>query len=213
MSNPENSKQDDTVIWILVEGKRDREFFEIMIDRLPIEKMRVRSFDGIKNLKNFLRKFRRSADFDTAEKIGIVQDANGSFESAFQSVQESLRNTGFSVPGNAGEKSSGNPSVSVLILPDNKSDGALETLLWKTVSGTKIEECIDEYIDCVKGISDKKKKKSKAWRDKARAYSYIATRETPDISLRTSFEQGHWDLDHDALSIVRKFIRDLSDIE
>lgn len=210
MSNTMSFEQSEARLWILVEGRRDQEFFEAMVNHLSINKAHVIIYNGISNLKNDLPKIRRSPNFEQVTSIGIVRDANGSFESAFQSVQTSLRNAGFSVPDRPGEKSGSNPSVSVLILPDNKNDGALETLLWKTVSDTKTRECIDEYIDCVKSISDNKKRRLKAWKDKARAYSYIATRERPDISLRTSFEQGHWDLDHDALSIVREFIRNLS---
>ena len=155
----------------------------------------------------------RQTGFVNVESLGIIRDANSSADSAFQSVQGCLRNSDLPVPPSlANRRATGtNPAdarkpltVSVFILPDNKSQGELETLLYRTLS-RDIVKCIDDFVECAKaatGVSPSKP-------DKARVAAYVAVQKREPHSLAVSARQGVWDFNHDELSSVGEFLQEL----
>lgn len=209
------SSQIETGIQLLVEGKDQQNFFEALIRHLGLEGIQVYDFGGINDLKSFLEAFVIRPGFGSVHSVGIIRDAEtlnaeasdvkASFKSAFQSVQDSIKNAGLSAPASPGKPSDGNPAVTVLILPDNEHPGMLETLLCKTVTDTGLNRCIDEFLQCAEtaeGVPI-------ARPDKARAHAYLATRPHPHVSVGVAAQRGYWDLDHPALALVRQFLKSL----
>ena len=197
-----------------MEGKTDKKLFDGFIARLATDDIVVESYGGRSNLTvAYLSGLVRQTGFVNVESLGIIRDANSSADSAFQSVQGCLRNSDLPVPPSlANRRATGtNPAdarkpltVSVFILPDNKSQGELETLLYRTLS-RDIVKCIDDFVECAKvatGVSPLKPYK-------ARVAAYVAVQEKVPHSLAVSAQRGIWDFNHDELSSVGEFLRGL----
>lgn len=190
---------------LLVEGNDDRNFFEAFVEHLSLPEIQVWSFGGKDQLRRFLSGFISMSGFSSVSSLGIIRDADGPAQSAFQSIQGSLRNANLPVPSKAGERQSGNPDVSVLILPDQSSPGMLETLLCRTFEGSEVDRCIDDFFECAEASPNVSITK----RDKARAFAYLTTTPNPHHSVGVAAQQGVWNLDHEAFDEVRDFLKAL----
>ncbi len=222
-------------VQLLVEGNDERNFFEAFIDHLSIN-VQVQSFDRknfcskcgqsipdiqIQNFKSkdklrkFLPMFVVAPGFrDKVQSIGIVRDADCSARSAFQSVQDALRNANaklleddkLPVPDCPEKREVKDKlAVEVLILPGgDRTKGMLETLLCQTFAGTKIDGCIDEFFQCVEPLLKEPIKKHRE--DKARAFAYLTTRPNPHHSVGVAAKKKDWDLDSPVFGRVRSFL-------
>lgn len=194
-------------VQLLVEGRDEEKFFEEFLKFLKIENIvHIESFKGKYKLRDFLQAFIMRRGFPEAVKrIGIVQDADNNFSSAFESVCNSLKYAKLSAPKSPEVFTSSKPSVGVMILPGKNQTGMLETLLCKTISGTEINECIDKFFECIK---DEAKIQVKHV-EKARAHVFIATRSKPLVQVGLATRIGYWDLNHEEFNDVRRFLREL----
>ena len=193
---------------LLVEGKDQENFFKAFIQQFAFQGIQTQNFGGVDELRSFLQAFVRSPGFTSVSSIGIVRDAERSAApSAFLSVQGSLGNAGLSAPSNLGEPSGGSPTVMVKILPDDARPGMLETLLCESFSDDPVNCCIDNFFRCADTLPDT----SSDRRDKARAYVYLATKPHPEFSVGVAALQryDYWDLDHEAFSGIRTFLKGL----
>ena len=193
-------------IQVLVEGNDQRNFFEAVVDHLGLEGVQIQNFGGVDELRPFVSDIAKSEEFaDVVESLGIVRDAEVSAQSAFQSVQSSLRNAELPVPNGPREIAGSSPSVSVLILPDESSPGMLETLLCKTFEDTPINDCIESFFECVRTATNEEIKRP----EKSHAHVYLATQHDPHVSVGVAAKNGYWDLDHPAFNDVRQFLLSL----
>ena len=193
-------------VQLLVEGKDQLNFFEAFIRRLEIQnEMQVQNFGGVSQLRGFLLALVDSPGFETVVSVGIVRDAEDCAEAARQSVDDSLRNVGLPVPGDAEGRDDG-PVVQVLILPGDDSEaGMLETLLCRSVADKPLNDCIDEYFECADALPGIDIRRP----DKARAQAYLAMQPEPQVSVGVAAQKGYWPLDHDVFAEVRKFLAGL----
>lgn len=192
-------------IQLLVEGNDQRNFFEAFVRHLSLGNIEVRDFGGVNDLRRFLAGFVTSVGFREVRSVGIVRDAETSAQSAFQSVQSSLRNVGLAAPVRPRESAGGSPSVNVMILPDGRNPGMLETLLCETLVGDPVNGCVDGFFDCVRGLDGVDIRRP----DKSRAHAYISTRAEPHSSVGVAALRGYWDLEHSALDGVGEFLKAL----
>ena len=190
---------------LLVEGNDQKNFFGALISHLNIQGVQIQNFGGVDELGRFLRVFVRAPDFDIVASIGVIRDAEISAADAFRSVQSSLRNAGLGVPENEKQRASAIPEVRVIILPGGNQSGMLETLLCKSFEESPVNDCIDEFIDCARGIPDTEIERL----DKARAHAYLATRPHPHVSVGVAAQKGYWLFGHEAFADVRAFLRSL----
>ena len=195
------TRQIELDVQLLVEGNDDRNFFEAMAGQLGLRDVQVQDFGGVNGLRGFLAGFVNMPGFARVRRLGIVRDAEKSATSAFQSVQSSLTNAGLPVAERPLQETAGNPTVSVLMLPDGSSPGLLETLLCRTFAATPVDRCIDDMLGCIRiaGVETKRP-------EKARAHLWLATRPDPHLSVGVAAKRGYWDLDHPALADVRAFL-------
>lgn len=192
-------------VQLLVEGNDQRNFFETLLCHLGRIDVQVHNFGGVNDLRDFLPGLVDAPGFkETVRSVGIVRDAETSAESALQSIQSSLRKAGLETPDSPGKRISADPSVTVLILPDGKRKGMLETLLCESFAGTPVDECIDGFFECVEAVGESVKRP-----DKARAWAYLTTMPDPHHSVGVAAKRGYWDLDHDAFGNVRDFLEKL----
>ena len=195
----------DSEIQLLVEGNDQRNFFEAFVRHLSLQRAQVNDFGGVSELREFLSAFVDSRNFGTVRSIGIVRDAEESAQSAFQSVQSALENAGLSASQRAGQRLSGEPAVSVAILPDNERPGMLETLLCRTFANTSEDKCIDDYLACVGALRRAPVRRP----DKARAHAWLAAKPDPHVSVGVAAQKGYWNFDHDAFADLRAFLTQL----
>ena len=78
-------------IQLLVEGNDQRNFFEAFRKHLSLDNIRIRSYGGGPDLREYLKGFVKIDGFDTIQTLGVVRDAENSAENTFRSVQGSLR--------------------------------------------------------------------------------------------------------------------------
>lgn len=204
-------------VQLLVEGNDPRNFFEKYIRHLGLTDVQLQNFGGVGDLTRFLKGFVVAPRFVSVKRIGIVRDAErradddvpggpqrSSAMSAFHSVQSSLRNVGLPIPTRPAEEI-GTPAVSVFILPGDREDGMLETLLCETFADTTLDRCIDEFFRCTEAAGS-----AISRRDKARAHAYLATKPHPYVSVGVAAQKGYWDLEHGAFDGVRRFLMALA---
>lgn len=191
-------------IQLLVEGTSPKDVLQVLRTSWNLLGIEIRDFRNVENLRTYLETFVRTRGFPDVTDLGIIRDAERSSQSAFQSVQDSLRNAGLDVPEVPGESSRGMPAVSVLILPDSESDGNLESLLWRSVQEEPEAQCVHEFLGCLNlgdiGITR---------RDKARVQAYLASKPRPHGSVGVAAERGHWDPQHEAFPQLRRFLINL----
>ena len=192
---------------LLVEGNDQVNFFEALVNHMGINGVQIQNFGGVNDFANFLETLASTPEFrDGVGSLGIIRDAERrSAQPAFQSVQDSLRRSGLPVPQQMLQRFGTSPAVSVFILPDNESDGMLETLLCRTLANTPLDNCIDDFFECATTSTGTSLRRP----DKSRAFAYIATKPNPNVSVGVAAKRKYWDLDHAALGGVRSFLRSL----
>lgn len=217
MSNETEEIRIESAIQLLVEGNDERNFFEALIEhhskKLSIEDIQIQNFKGGTQFNTFLRLLVNSAGFhEKVRSIGIVRDAEDSAKGAFESVQAALRNANaklleddkLPVPDCPEKRKEDDKlAVEVLILPGGNQKGMLETLLCESFAGTKIDDCISEFFQCVKPLLEKPIKHYQ--KDKARAFAYLTTRPNPHHSVGVAAEKK-WDLDSPVFGRARSFL-------
>ncbi len=187
---------------LLVEGKDQRNFFEAFLDHIHDKNVQVQDFGGVQELRRFLLAFVNMPEFDAVESVGIVRDAEGDANGAWQSVRSALENAKMPVPKHVGQRSVGKPGVSVFILPGNNQPGMLETLLNQTFANDPVNTCIDDFFKCVGRLPGKKIHIP----DKARSRAYLWTREKPHVSVGVAAQAEYWDFGHEAFRSLRSFL-------
>lgn len=187
---------------LLVEGNDQRNFFEAFLEHIGHPGATVQNFGGVDELAGFLRVLVRMPAFRSVESIGIVRDAETDAEGAFQSVQSALNAVRLPVPERPGQQEAGSPRVNVLILPDGKTPGMLETLLNQTFANDPVNTCIDDFFECVGRLPGKKIHIP----DKARSRAYLWTREKPHVSIGVAAQARYWDFDHETFGSLRSFL-------
>ena len=190
-------------IQLLVEGKDYCNFFAAFRDHLRISKksMQIQNYGGVTGLHTFLPVLVKAPKFDTTvRRLGIVRDAESSAQSALQSVRSALRKANLALPDGTGTGMPGNPMVSVLVLPDDGA-GMLETVLARSFAGTREDDCIERFLQCVTADGRTIRRP-----EKARACAYLATTNDPHVSVGVAAKKGVWDFEHAAFSKVGEFL-------
>lgn len=188
-------------IQLLVEGNDARNFFEALVAHMELAGVQVQNFGGVAELRSFLAAFVRAPDFSSVRGIGIVRDAEQSADAAFRSVRDTLEHVRLPAPRRPDEATGENPSVRVLILPGNAQPGMLETLLCRTLAENPVTRCIDDFLQCAEESGQHVQRP-----DKARAHAWLATQPLPHVSVGVGALKGYWNLDHQVLDAVRRFL-------
>jgi len=194
---------------LLVEGKDPLRFFEVLCKHLALsQKLEIRNFGGVNELRLFLIGLSSASGFADVKSIGIIQDAERDSTAAFQSVQGSLRNASLAVPVQPEQFScDGQPAVGVLILPGQARPGMLETFLCETFADGPEKSCIDAFFRCVQECCPDSDVHNP---DKARARAFLATKRDSHPSVGIAARKGYWNLDHEALEPVRRFLKSVA---
>lgn len=192
-------------VQLLVEGSEPKNVFRRFCMSWGLQEIQIHDFGGVTELRGFLRAFKVISGFHDVTNLGIIRDAERSAQSARQSVQNSLRGAALDSTGTSHGASPGQPAVSVLILPDGRSPGSLESVLWRSIEGDPKARCIEDYLACIELDS-----RTVARGDKARVHSWLAGMPQPTGSIGVAARKGYWDPTHTAFSEVRRFLTELN---
>ena len=181
---------------LLVEGDTPAHFFEAFLKYLSIDKeIEIRNYKGISELGIYLRTISSTAEFRTKVKsLGITRDAEANPVGALNSVNAAIKAA--NLPKNV--------NVEVSILPDEHTEGMIETLFLQSVSETPVFKCVNEFFDCVegKGIS------LPTGPIKAKHYVqvYLATLKEAQMMPGIAAYRGAWDFSEASFNKLGEFL-------
>jgi hypothetical protein len=170
----------DTVL--VVEGRDMLGFFFALLRELGLTKQaEVRNGGGVPDLYDYLAVLPNVSNFDKVTSLGVACDTETDPAVAFNNLCNALQRAGLSVPAAALQPTTppAVPRVTVALLPDARTPGMLETLLWRSLSADPLISCVVQYLDCVRRQTGK----PLAHEEKSRIHAYIAGREQPWLLL------------------------------
>ena len=193
---------------LLVEGPDDQAFFTNLIQKKPTPLLQIIQYSEQNKLGVFLRDVLKKSDqfSELVEVLGIVKDADTTYQSAFQSIQDSLRVANLPVPDGplevAEPSGDGIPKVVAYVMPDNNSQGDLENLCLEAVRDHSALGCVDQYFDCLHSKGYVPRQESKA---RLRVF-LSANPDNPNLLIGQAIAAGVLPWDSPAFEDVHKFL-------
>ncbi|EEP60904.1 DUF3226 domain-containing protein [Sulfurihydrogenibium yellowstonense] len=195
-----NEKFNKSIV-ILIEGKTDKIFFEELIKFIGRESdIQVVYMEGKDKLKSLIK----FPDFSLVKILVVVQDADNDPKRAFQSIRDTLKNSGFSIPSKPYEISDGSLKTAIIILPDENEKGDLESLIVEHLKNRLEFRCVDGFVNCVKNFNFDLKKLSKT-----KLYAYISITSEPDANFDTFIKKKIIDFTNERFKKLIDFIKSL----
>ncbi len=158
---------DNKIRLLVVEGKGDVYFFTKLLEHLEkLGKFEFVDCDGKQNLDEELTNILNRDDFSNITDVGIILDndypENRNGNSAFNTVIEAIDVANDSYiennpmisrelekPRAPREKTTVYPRVSVLPLPSDEGDGAIEDLVFAALPKDSVLDCVNAYFSCL----------------------------------------------------------------
>lgn len=201
---------------LLVEGRDDFWFFQRIIERRGSEDIQVVQFYGRDRLGDFLTNVLvpRLRSSDTVKVIGVVRDADEFYDRAFQSVGDSLRLAGLPVPSAPLTYAEGmlddvTIGVVAYVMPDNASQGELETLCLEAVREAAAMPCVSSFFECLDSIGHVPGKV-----DKARLGAFLsANPDDPNLRIGEAVAAGVIPWDSPAFASIHQFLDMLTSVD
>lgn len=148
---------------ILVEGPRDEAFFRALLDQNEIQGFWVIQIGGKDSLGVSLKNLRQSPTrikienkeielhFEQITHLAIIRDSDENPVQALQSVTATLKSAKLPAPHNALEWAAApeneNLQVGFALLPDERTPGALEKYLIRSIEETTLD-CVKGFLAC-----------------------------------------------------------------
>jgi hypothetical protein len=210
---------------LIVEGPGDKKFFESLFRQENIGNIQVIPMGGKDSLNNsFFQELKTtlitgvSRNIEKIIAVGIVRDADTDYEGAFKSIGTFIKKLNeekdidliFTKPTKCSVFTKEKTPVGIFIMPDCKNTGMLETLCCRSIE-KDIKECIDGYINCVETktgelLSNKDKRTFLC-------YQSIKTINYKQTGIGESIEDKVFDLQHECFNEIKKFVKELSEIQ
>ncbi len=135
--------------------------------------------------------------------LGVVRDADRDARAAFQSIRDALGAAELPQPDQPSLFEGGKPRAGVMIVPGEKSGGALEDLCLSAVSHEPAMRCVDLYFECLQSAGIPRPEVL----SKAKAQAFLASKPRPGLRLGEAAEAGYWNLCSGAYDELRRFLR------
>ena len=132
-------------------------------------------------------------------------DADDNPAGTFTQVRHVLEQLTGQKIANSGDWSGGDPNVGLFVVPDEKTPGEIETLVWDAwcadAANNARRDCIHEFVDCMGKAGLVAKSPSKGL-----IGSLLAIAHDEDPRLGCGARANVFDLSHAALSDLRDFL-------
>ena len=189
---------------LLVEGKDEENFFEVLLEKKGIEDIQIQRTDGKENLKKRFPVIKDTRGFKKLKSLAIIHDADNNIQGSFDRICKVLRNNELPNPKQPSSFTSNSPKIGIFIIPDGKNAGNLESLCLSTVNSNTIQ-CIDPFMDCMKNKGYPEPKSP----HKARCRAFLSAMKEDTPSLGVAAQKGYWDFDSKKLEPLINFLKQL----
>lgn len=192
---------------LIVEGRDEEEFFRALLQEMNVSDIQVEGVGGKTFIRDTLRALKDDPFFRRkVASLGITRDANGDARTAFQSIQDALRDAGLPYPRQPLVSVDGRPRVVVMIVPPGRQTGTLEDLCLEAVARDPATRCVDQYFDCLDATELGRPVKDFA---KARTRVFLSSRKDPTLALGQAARKGYWPFDTQIFDRVKDFLHSL----
>jgi hypothetical protein len=176
-------------ISLIVEGKEDKRFLEDFIKaEFPSHISRI-EFIVVGGNASKLHTKETTIQSASEKNVSIlIFDADDSYSATLSIVNQQITKLGVR---------------EAFLFPDNKSGGKLETLLQSIAVHTSILECIDSYVDCIRGNGIKGLIK---FTDKTKFFVYADSFEKKAKGSERDYFNSLWDLSSLNLAPLKSFL-------
>lgn len=186
---------------LIVEGRDEVQLVEALLQAGGRDDVEVRSFDGVDNLKGYLKALTQVGGFENLSSLGIMRDAEDDANRALVRIQGGLAAAGLGTPGASLTPMGARPRVVVLINPHGRESGSLEDVCLAAAENDPALGCVEEYVRCLGRVGASPVRPAKS-----RVHALIAAKDRPELSLGTATKRGYFPLDHAAFEPIRKLI-------
>ena len=181
---------------IIGEGKEDFLFFDSLIKYLEIDDIQVDFYGGKTNLNNYFKTLHLQPGFSNLCSLGITRDADQSFDTASQSIDNTIRQNKLNEKGNL--------TIKKFIFPDNSSSGMLEDLCLRGIDDSDIC-CITDFFQCI----NKNTNREPTEFSKAKIHAWLSSQVKPDKPLGEAAQAGYIDWNNEIFNELITFIKNL----
>ena len=187
---------------LIVEGNEEKLFFDEFIKYLKLENIQTMPIGGKTFLQPNLKALVRSPGFSNVKSIGIVRDADGDHDAAFQSVCGALNSNNLSKPDSPLNQKGNNPKINIFIMPGINLTGMLEDLCIKSVQHDCAIPCVEDFINCL----ERKKCPLPRNLSKAKVQVFLASRKKAGLRLGEAAKAGYWPWEDESFNQIKDFI-------
>lgn len=195
---------------LLVEGPvDDLWFFKALAKHLELQDViQIIAMYGKTELRSRLRAISLASKQNEETEIvslGIVRDADKDPKAAFQSICDALTYINFPVPKYPLKPTDDRPQVTVMILPDDHTNGMIEDLCLRSVESELAMICVKQYFECLR----QQRLPFPRIISKAKVQVYLASKPESGKRLGEAAEAGYWLWKHKAFEQVKEFLRQI----
>jgi hypothetical protein len=190
---------------LVVEGKEDRRFFAALIGHLGLKRIQIYESEGKSRLREKLAALAGAPGSAELLSVTVVRDADDDPAAAFQSVQDALRAAGLAVPERPALPAGERPQVTVVMMPEPGSPGALEDLCLAAIGRDPAVPCVDRFFHC---LGEQRLPLPRSM-SKARVQAFLASREEAGLRLGEAAEKGYWPWDDEVFDPLRAILQQM----
>ena len=197
---------------LLVEGRDEEVFFEVLLNKIQIQNIQIISTNGKQQLSKNLPALKKIPNFHIVKSLAIIQDADSDASATFQSICATLKSNNLNIPTQMGIFTTNIPKVGIFTIPDGKNSGMLESLCLSIIKPDSIiKKCIDSFMKCIlqKPQSDEGIYKNPKNIDKARCRAFLSAMEDDTTSLGIAAKKGYWNFKSDKLKSLLNFLKQI----
>lgn len=136
---------------ILVEGSDDEKLIRNINDSgASLNIINLKGYSSLSERLNNIS-IRTNTFKNEIQKLLIIVDADDNYSQRAAEIKQILAQNNLSLPDDyvfGSIVSVSNIQLGIFILPDNSSEGSLETLMLKSVKHSDLLECTEKQIDC-----------------------------------------------------------------
>ncbi|MBM3767949.1 MAG: hypothetical protein FJW32_21395 [Acidobacteria bacterium] len=217
---------------LVCEGKHDRAVLAALIELRRAEKVRSRQLrelratpadyflvrpvredeGGILWAEKMLESVLNDPEIKT---IAVVIDADNKLDSKWAAIESLSKEFGFETPpplpwpSGCVVRAASDRALGIWIMPDNQSQGKLETLLGRTINSNDPNW---NYADSV--LNEVREPRfAEVDRDKAQLRTWLAWQEPPGLEFGTALHAKKFNPDHAAFDPLMEWLRKLKDLD
>ncbi len=185
---------------IAVEGNDEVNFFEAFFEKNDINDFQIINFGGKYFFRKRILSLTKLDGFDEITHFGLIRDADENYNSAFESLIDSLKNADLPCPEKNNSFSEKNKlKVGIFIMPSKNEKGALENLCIEIIKEDKDFNCIKKFIDCLLNKPEKI--------EKSIIQIFLATKNPMVNSLGLGAKKGHFDFQNKKMKELLDFFK------